>query len=120
MGKKILIIDDDRPLADLLRTRLDSKGYEVLTAHDGESGMALVKQDPPDLILLDVVMPKMDGYTFIRNLRREDETRDIPVIVVSGKERMKDLFVLEGITEYFLKPYKPEELFLKIDSILNP
>src|SRR3989338_1841917 len=103
MNKKILVIDDEPEMTELLKSRLESQSYEIITAHDGEEGLEKARYEKPDLIILDVLMPKMDGYTFVRELKVEEATKGIPVIVLTAKRRMQDLFKLEGIHDYILK-----------------
>jgi lysophospholipase len=110
LKNKILVIDDDPNIVELLKHRLKANGYEIVTASNGEEGLAQVKKENPDLVLVDVLMPKMDGYTFVRTLRKNPETESVPVIVITAKDKMKDLFDLEGIQGYMIKPYQPEEL----------
>ncbi len=119
MSKKILIIDDDPNIVELLKRRLLASQYLVVTASNGEDGLAEVKAEKPDLIIVDVLMPKMDGYTFVRMLRREEDVRNIPVIVLTAKDKMKDLFEMEGVKDYIVKPYRPEDLMEKVKRNLG-
>lgn len=118
-GKKILIIDDDPHLVDMMQMRLESEGYTVIKAFDGEEGLYLAKRENPDMVILDVLMPRMDGYTFVREFRSLDCGKDIPMMVLTGKEKMKDLFAIEGIREYVLKPFKAEDLLKTIRRLLD-
>ena len=85
MKKKILIADDEVDLVEVLKVYLEMKGYEVLTAHDGEKALEVAQGESPDLILLDVIFPKMDGYTVLRELRGRKETKSIPVVMITAK-----------------------------------
>lgn len=114
MKKKVLVIDDDPNIVELIKNRLSVNGYQVVTAYDGEQGLEQVESEKPNLVIVDVLMPKMDGYTFVRTLRKSEETRDLPVIVVTAKDKMRDLFELEGIRDYLIKPYQSEELLMKV------
>lgn len=114
VSKKILVIDDDPNIVELLKRRLLASQYQVVTASNGEEGLKQVADEKPDLIIVDVLMPKMDGYTFVRTLRRDDEHRALPVIVLTAKDKMKDLFELEGVKDYIVKPYRPEDLMEKV------
>ena len=116
MAKKILVIDDDPNIVELIKNRLSVNGYQVVTAYDGEEGLQQVEAEHPALVIVDVLMPKMDGYTFVRTIRKSDETRDLPIIVVTAKDKMKDLFELEGVKDYLIKPYQSEELLAKVSS----
>lgn len=114
MAKRILVIDDEPDVVKMLRARLESNGYNVVSASDGEEGLGKVGSEKPDLIILDIRMPRMDGYTFLRELKSKQEGNILPVIVLSAKGEMKDLFAVEGIRDYLVKPYRPEELLEKI------
>ena len=110
--KKILIIDDEPHIIKMVRSRLEANNYEVVTALNGEEGLNKLHQEKPDLIILDILMPKMDGYTFVRELKKEEN--EIPVIILTANTGMTDLFDEEGITDHVYKPFKTEELLEKI------
>ena len=120
--KKILLVDDEVALLKTLRRRLELNNYEVVEAQNGEEGLAKARSEQPDLIISDVMMPKMDGYTFIRKLRQEPSLAATPVIILTAKPHMKDLFVFEGIKEcdYIVKPFRSDELLKKIEQLLLP
>lgn len=100
---KILAIDDDTDLLDLLRFRIEKENCEFITANDGEEGLEKAKVVTPDLILCDIKMPRMDGYQFVRELKKEESCRNIPVIMLTSFEPMRDLFAMEGIQDYIVK-----------------
>lgn len=110
MSKKILIVDDDVASLKLLEAFLAGKGFEVQVAVDGVEGLEKVSQGRPNLVLLDVMMPRMDGYGFVREIKKNIEFRSIPIVVLTAREMMRDVFVQEGIKDYIVKPYDPEEL----------
>ena len=112
--KKILVIDDELELVDMLKIRLEANNYEVVTAGDGEEGMAKAKSEKPDLIILDIMMPKKDGYTFIKEMRAEQGIKSTPVVILTAKAKMKDLFAIEGAKDYIVKPFEATELLEKI------
>ena len=114
-NKKILVADDEQQLALALKIRLQSQGYEVVTAHDGQAAIALAVQEKPDMIILDVLMPLMDGYSCVREINTKFGRGKIPVIILTARERMKDLFELEGIEDYVIKPFDHEDLFVRIE-----
>lgn len=118
-GNKVLIVDDDFDFSQLLAFDLKKKGYTVVSAGNGEEGLEKVKTEKPDLIVLDIKMPKMDGYTFVRRLKKDDENKDIPVVVLTSYEPMKDMFQLEGVKDYFVKSVDMHELMKVIDSYLK-
>ena len=113
MNKKILVVDDDVVSRKLLQSLLVEKGYEVETAVDGVEGMEKLRQNRPDLVLLDVMMPRMDGYGFVREVKKDLKIRNIPIVVLTAREMMRDVFIQEGIEDYVVKPYDQAEL-LKI------
>lgn len=120
MKKKILVIDDEPNIMEVVQNRLEANDYIVVTAVDGEEGLEVARRERPDLILLDILMPRMDGYSFVLNLRRDPALSRTPVIVLSAKDRMQGKFWLEGVTDYLLKPFKAEELLDKIRRYLEP
>ena len=109
--KKILIVEDDATAADLLRRFLEGKGLTVETALDGYEGLERIKKGAPDLVLLDVIMPRMDGYGFLRELKKDPQLRMLPVVVLTAREMMRDVFVQEGVKDFVPKPYDPAELY---------
>lgn len=118
--KKILIIDDDADMVEVMTLRLTASGYDVISSNNGMDGLEKARKEIPDLILLDVRMPQMDGHTMLRNLKKYGEkTKSIPVIIVTGNRQLKDLFDLEGATDYIVKPFTDEEFFAKIDMALR-
>ena len=119
MAKKILITDDQRELVEVMKMRFEKEGYEITTAYDGEECLKKVKEDPPGLIIMDVTMPKMDGYTAVRGIKADAKIRHIPIIVVTGKEQMEDIFRMEGVKEYVVKPFEFEDLLEKVKKIFD-
>src|SRR5574340_932504 len=120
-GEKILNIDDSPTVQRLIEMILASQGYQVVLASDGEEGIAKAKTERPDLILVDFVMPKMNGYQVCKTLKDDPEFRDTPIILVTSKgDKVGSKFVdTLGITEYFTKPFQPEELLNKIREVLD-
>ena len=118
MKKKILIIDDSPEIATLTKSRLEAHDYEVATAADGDEGLRKIGEAPPDLIVLDIKMPKMDGWSFVRELKKRG-LKQIPIIMLTAYHKMQDLFAIEGINDYIVKPFKAEELLERIDSHLK-
>lgn len=119
MKKKILIVEDEPDLVLMLKARLESEGYEVYSAYDGIEGIKKTKKIKPDVILVDIMMPKLDGYSMAQRLKEDDSTTSIPIIVVTIKETMKDLFTKMGINHYFTKPFKTEELLDAIKRVMS-
>jgi len=118
-SKKILVADDEQQLALAVKIRLQSKGYAVVTASDGQQALQLATQEKPDLIILDVLMPVMDGYSCLRELNSRFGRGKIPVIVLTARDRMKDLFELEGIEDYVIKPFDHEDLLVRIERVFK-
>lgn len=121
-GKTILLIDDDANIRKMTSVRLEREGYRVLTASRGDEGLALAKAHHPDLILLDLVMPGLDGREVVRQLREGADTKDIPVILLTvvapGEEGAASTVNLDGLMRQS-KPYKPVELLAKIRAVLS-
>jgi len=120
--KKILFIEDESTLQKTFSDILKDEGYEVLNAFDGEEGLRLAQQELPDLILLDLILPKMHGFDVLKSLKENPETKDIPVIVLTNLEATTDIEkALElGATTYLIKAnYSLKEILEKIKSALN-
>lgn len=118
-NKKILIIDDEPDFVKMLKMRLEFSGYEVAIAFDGDEGLEILRKEIPDLILLDIMMPNKDGYTFLLDMKKDERTREIPVIALTAKAGMKDLFELEGAKDYIVKPFESEHLLAKIREVVG-
>ena len=110
--KKILIVDDEEGVRELLSSSLEPRGYEVSTAVDGKDALKQVARSKPDLILLDVMMPNMDGWETLDWLRRHEKTHRIPVIMLTAKSDTEALFKSEErkVVDYFIKPINLQEL----------
>lgn len=118
--KKILVVDDDADLVKMLKLRIESEGFEFASAEDGEDMLKLVKTYKPDLIILDIMLPNIDGYTALREMRKDDEFKDIPVIILTAKEKkaVGDLFALEKVSGFIEKPFETGDLLKKIRALL--
>lgn len=117
MDKKIvLLVDDDSDLAKMLKLRIESEGYEFKHAGDGKHLPEILNVKKPDVILLDIMLPNIDGYSVLREMRKNEKYADIPVIILSAKEKKKvgDLFVLEKIAFFIEKPFDTKDLLEKI------
>ena len=121
MTCRVLIVDDDELLAELLTFKLSQKGVSVISAHDGEEGLAVAQREKPDLVVLDGMMPGMDGFEVLRLLKEGDDTKDIPVVMLSARSQEKDVLsgLSMGAAEYLSKPFMPEELILKVQRLLG-
>lgn len=121
MPKKILIADDEVDLVETLTYRLDAAGFEVIAAHDGMEGLAKARKEKPDLIILDVMMPKMDGYQVCRLLKFSKDTKDIPIIMLTARSQDQDRITGQevGADIYITKPFDGAQLVKKIQEILS-
>ncbi len=116
---KILVVDDEKDVVELVKFMLEREGHQIIEAYDGEEGLAKARQEIPDLIVLDIMMPKMDGYTMHSHLLQSEATSSIPVIILTAKGQMKDLFVMAGnVVVYIEKPFDPKVLREKVKQIL--
>ncbi len=120
MPKKILVIDDEKDIVNLLASRLKANHYDVVTAFDGDEGLERLKEEKPDLVILDILMPQTDGYTFVREFKTMVDFKNVPIIVLTAKEMMRDLFKMEGIIDYIVKPFVADELIEKIVKHIGP
>ena len=118
MARRVLIIEDDRNIADLLRLYLEKDGYEVAIALDGLKGVELFRSFLPDLVLLDVMLPGMDGWTVCRTIRGESKT---PIIMLTAKSETEDkVFGLkQGADDYITKPFETKEVLARIEAVLR-
>jgi DNA-binding response OmpR family regulator len=112
--KKILIVDDDRGFVRMLGAFLHKEGYDVVAAHDGEQAFRKVREALPDLVILDIVMPNVNGYAFVQDVKKIPGAAEVPVIVLTCKDRLEDLFRVEGVKEYIVKPFDHAGLLEKI------
>jgi len=118
---KVLVVDDEIYIVHILDFSLGMEGYEVLTALDGEQALEKAKTEQPDLIVLDIMMPKLDGYETCKMLKADDTTKNIPVILLSAKGRNVDQKVgfEVGADDYITKPFSPSKRVERINSILG-
>ncbi|MEN6530307.1 MAG: response regulator transcription factor [Anaerolineaceae bacterium] len=118
MTETILVVDDQSSVRTLLKDYLTSQGYRVVTANDGQEALFVARHEHPNLVLLDIMMPKMDGYQFLSAFRRENQ---VPVIVLSAKEEETDTVLgLElGADDYVIKPFRMRELLARIRAALR-
>lgn len=109
-GKKVFIVDDDAAAASAMKQFLEEKGYAVFTINDGEQAVGAIKEIVPDLVVLDIIMPKIDGFTIAKQIRYDEVTKKIPIIIFSCADAMKELFAIEGINDYLVKPVDNDKL----------
>ena len=118
--KRVLVVDDNEDLLKMLRLRIEAEGYEFMSAKDGDEMLNVMKMKRPDVIILDIMLPRMDGYSALREMRKKEGLKDIPVIVLTAKEKRKlgDLFALEKVANFIEKPFDVKDLLEEIRSVL--
>ena len=118
---KILVVDDDEAINELIKINLELFGCDVICAFDGIQGFTLAKQELPDLIILDVMMPDVDGYTVAKRVRENDSTKDIPILMLTAMGQLEDKvkgFDI-GVDDYLVKPFEMEELKVRVRALLK-
>ncbi len=118
-GKKILVVDDEAQLALAVKIRLEANGYQVTTVTDGRQALEAIDKDRPDLVVLDIMMPVMDGYFCMREMNQRYGRGRIPVIMLTARDRLKELFELEGVEDYIIKPFDHDELLARIERVFK-
>jgi DNA-binding response OmpR family regulator len=121
MAAKILVVDDELDIVTALSIRLKALGYEVITAADGMAALEAARKQNPDLILLDIMLPKLDGFRVCRMLKFDEKYRHIPIIMITAKVTDADKKTGEevGADVYIVKPFNPEELIGKVKQLLG-
>ena len=118
---KILVIDDDETINELVKINLELSGYKVLSALDGTTGFALAKQEKPDVIVLDVMMPEVDGFTVAKRIRECNDISDTPILMLTALSQLNDKvkgFDI-GVDDYLVKPFEIEELKVRVRALLK-
>jgi DNA-binding response OmpR family regulator len=120
-NKKIMIVDDETQLVDFIRLRLEKEEYQVAVAYDGEEALQKIRQEKPDLIILDLMLPKMDGYMICSLFKRDKRFADVPIILFTARSQEEDIKLGEkvGADAYITKPYEPQILLDKIKELLE-
>jgi len=118
MAKKILVIDDDPVGGALMKSRLAKEGYEVMLALNGDQGLKALASFSPGLIVLDVEMPEMNGYTFVGEIQKIDAAKNTPIIVLTAHEENKKIFARKGISHYLVKPVDFNLLFAQMNELM--
>jgi len=120
--KRILCIEDESEMIDLIRLILGRRGFDVIGATGGVEGLELIRQEKPDLILLDLMMPDMDGWEVYQQMKADEVTREIPVIVVTAKAQSIDKVLglhIAKVDDYIAKPFSPQELLNSVEKVLG-
>ena len=117
---KILVVDDNQTVLTIVSRSLRNKGYQVITATDGEEALQIARQEHPELMVLDVVMPKKNGFQVCRSLKRADETKDIKIILLTSRAQPSDRYwgLKQGADDYMTKPFEEDELLDNVSSLL--
>jgi DNA-binding response OmpR family regulator len=120
-AKKILVVDDEIDLVETLRFPLELEGYNVLVSHDGEDALNQARKEKPDLILLDLMLPKLDGYKVCRLLKFDERYKHIPILMLTAKTQEKDKILGKetGADEYITKPFEMDYLIEKVKAHLS-
>ena len=122
-GKRVVCIEDEPEMIDLVRLILGRRGFEVVGANGGLEGLALVASEKPDLVLLDLMMPDMDGWEVYQRMKSDEALREIPVVVVTAKAQSIDKVLglhIAKVDDYITKPFGPQELLESVEKILGP
>lgn len=121
-AKQIIYIEDEQDMIDLVRLILNRKGYEVKGANGGREGLDLIRASSPDLVLLDLMMPDMDGWDVYQQLKADEATRTIPVIVITAKAQNIDKVLgihIAKVDDYICKPFSPQQLIDSVESVVS-
>lgn len=118
---KILIVDDDKAIIELVKVNLEIQGHQVLVASDALTGLAIAQQDVPDLIILDLMMPGVDGFTTCQRLRQQEATKDVPILMLTALSRTDDKVsgFNAGADDYLTKPFELPELYVRVRALLR-
>jgi CheY-like chemotaxis protein len=119
--KRVLVADDDPVILRLIQVNLELEGYQVLTANNGEEAVETATAEHPDLVILDIMMPRMDGYQACEQLKADAATRNIPIVFLSAKAQQADIEKGKsyGVQEYLTKPFDPTELLDVVDRLVG-
>jgi DNA-binding response OmpR family regulator len=120
--RRVIYIEDDQEMIELVMLILTRRGFQVQGAQGGRSGLDLIAQNPPDLILLDLMMPGLDGWEVYQQLKANEKTRNIPVIVVTAKAQAIDRVLglhIAKVDDYIAKPFRPQELIDSIERVMS-
>ena len=117
--RKVLIVDDELRAAEVIQLRVESAGHEVVTATNGREALEKARADVPDLIISDVLMPEMDGYTLYKELKADSRTAAIPVLILTARAKMEETFKVVGVDDFIAKPFDGHNLLMKVEHLLQ-
>jgi len=119
-AKRVLAVDDDPLVTKLVRINLELSGYRVEEAWDGETALRVLREDPPDLLVLDLMMPRTDGWEILREIRQSEELRELPVVVLSARVHDEDIIRgwEMGADDYITKPFNPVRMVERLEGVL--
>ncbi len=117
--KTILVVDDEEMLVEFIKIRLEANDYMVETASDGTEGLVKLEQTHPDLIILDIFMKPMDGYTMLKEVRKNKKIKDIPIIILTASGKKREVFEAEGISDYITKPFDSDDFVSRVKKVLK-
>ncbi len=119
--KRILLVDDEVDFIEVLRIRLEDNNYEVIVAYDGEEGLERAEKEEPDLIILDIMLPKISGFDVCRKLKIDENFKNIPIVMLSAKFQANDIKfgMAMGADAYITKPFEPQVLIEKMRELLS-
>jgi len=121
-GKRIICVEDEPEMIDLVKLILGRRGFEVIGAMGGREGLEVILREKPDLVLLDLMMPDMDGWEVYHRMKRDEATKNIPVIVVTAKAQSIDKVLglhIAKVDDYITKPFGPQELLESVERVLQ-
>jgi len=121
MAKRILVVDDEVQLVEMVKMRLEASGYEILSAYNGQEALDKARDEKPDLIILDLMLPKLDGYKVCRMLKFDEKYKSIPIILFTARVQKsdKEIGTQVGADAYITKPFEPQVLLSKIKELLG-
>jgi len=121
MNDRIIIIEDDPDICEILKFNLEQSGYDATAFHDGQKGYEAILQSPPDLILLDLMLPGLNGLEIARKLRFEERTQSIPIIMITARSEEYDVLhgLEQGADDYITKPFRPREVMARVKALLR-
>lgn len=121
MGKVVLVVDDEVQLVEMIKMRLEANGYSVITAYDGQEALNKAKKNKPDILILDLMLPKMDGYKVCGLLKKDARFAKTPIIIFTARAQEEDVVLGKelGAEAYITKPFEPQALIAKIKELLK-